>query len=407
MFSKKLALSSAILALSGTSYADANLAAEIQLLKEKLTQLEQQAQVQQTQITQISESAVPVEKQSAKSNIEIKPYGFVRLDAGYHFEGSDKMFNRINNVPLDNSLESVGGRLFFTPTVTRLGIDVAAQHAEKDIQAKIEVDFRGGTSQDQLRIRHAYLKVDNWLFGQTTSPFVSSDILPEMIDFQANLGGAMQRNPMVQYQYSIHPNLKAWVALEDGSNSKNEDDQTRLPALTAKLQFKADDQKSVLNARTLLLQKKTSEDEALAWGIGLGGIYYLDSKNKFHADYYHVKGDSKYVLYSNTGYVLDQQNNIVENEFDSIALGYTHFWNSQWRSTLGFGGMWAQDGQYAEVREKTQNMNESIYQGWSNVVYTPTKSLTYALEYVYGERKNFQGETGTDNRLEAMVRYAF
>lgn len=277
---------------------------------------------------------------------------------------------------------------------------------DQDILAKIEVDFRGGSSNDQLRIRHAYIKVDNWLFGQTTSPFVSADILPEKLDFMANLGGGIQRNPQIQYQHTIDQNTKAWVALEDGSNSRNVDDQTRFPTLTSKIQIRSDDQKSVLSARALIGQKKTSTDEEIAWGVGLGGIYQIDEKNKLHADFYHVKGDSKYVLFTNDAYVLDVQNNneIITNEFDSFALGLTHTWNSQWRSTLGFGAMLADDGDYANLLPEA---NESLYQGWVNVMYNPMRALTYGLEYVHGERTTFNDRKGTDSRLEAMVRYSF
>ncbi len=55
---------------------------------------------------------------------------------------------------------------------------------------KVEVDFAGSTtdSNSALRIRHAYLTYNNWLFGQTTSNFLSNHA-PEMIDFGTNVGG--------------------------------------------------------------------------------------------------------------------------------------------------------------------------------------------------------------------------
>lgn len=389
--------------VSNQVVANDNLSIEIQELKKKITALEEQTK--QNNAPELDPQVVQklnLEFSKGANSVELKPYGFLRLDAAYHIKGSDKMFNRINNVPLDGTLQQSHDRLLFTPTVSRLGLDISKEHNGKEVQAKIEVDFRGGSSQDQLRIRHAYVKLDQWLIGQTTSPFVSTDILPEMLDFQANLGGAMLRNNQIQYQHQIHPHLKTWIALEDGS--KGTDDQTRLPAVSAKIQYKGPDNKSVLNARGLLIQKKTSQDDALAWGVGVGGIYHVDERNKIHADYYHVKGDSKYVLYANEGYAIDDQQNIVENEFDSIALGLTHQWSSKWRSTLGFGGMWAQQGDYANL---LPSMNKKVLQGWINLYYSPYKLLNYGVEYIYGERTDFNGNEGTDNRIGAMVRYAF
>lgn len=398
----KIKLLTAVLCLiTAQTYANDHqvndLKKELALLQLKVQQLESDTDKTQTEIQQIVNKP--------KSNVTFKPYGFIRFDLAHHFQGSDKIFNTINTLPLDHQ-KNVNSKTFYNVNTSRLGLDIQGKVNEQDVLAKIEVDFRGGASNDQLRVRHAYVKVDNWLFGQTTSPFVSADILPEKLDFMANLGGGIQRNPMIQYQHTIDKNTKTWIALEDGSNSRNVDDQTRFPTLTTKLQIRSDDQKSVLSARALIGQKKTSTDEEMAWGAGLGGVYQIDEKNKIHADYYHVKGDSKYVLFTNDAYVLDDENGkeIIANEFDSIALGLTHAWNSQWRSTLGLGAMLAHDGDYADL---SPNANESLYQGWLNVMYSPTRALTYGLEYVHGQRTTFNDQKGTDSRLEAMVRYSF
>lgn len=367
---------------------------QLDVLNQKINRLENSPQAQIISLNERSNSSA-----------NFKLYGFLRFDVAHHFEGSDKIFNTINTVPL-NDHNNVNSKTFYNVNASRLGMDVNGQVNDQDVLAKLEIDFRGGSSNDQLRIRHAYIKVDEWLFGQTTSPFVSADILPEKIDFMANLGGGIQRNPMIQYQKEVNKTTKTWIALEDGSNSRNPDDQTRLPTLTAKVQLRSDDQKSVLSVRGLAAQKKTTDDESLAWGIGLGGIYQINAKNKLHADYYHVKGDSKYILFANNAYLIDENQNdeMITNEFDSLALGLTHAWNSQWRSTLAVGAMWAKDGKYAEL---LPSANKSMYETWVNLMYNPTRTLTYGIEYVHGERKTFDNETGTDSRLEAMVRYAF
>lgn len=403
MLLKKMVVVAAIFAVSGGVWAEDTLSKEIQSLKYKLEILEQKSKQQELELSHVQAAQQATKPADVVKHIEFKPYGFIRADVAHNFEGAETIFNKINSVPLDTSPNSVNGRTLFNVNASRFGLDVKTKVNDQDINGKIEVDFRGGSTQDQLRIRHAYVKVNNWLFGQTTSPFVSADVLPEMVDFMANVGGGIMRNPMIQYQHDFDKNLKSWVALEDGS--KGVDDQTRFPALTTKTQIKSNDGKSILNFRTLTLQKKTSEDEALSWGVGLGGIYQLNESNKLHADYYHVKGDNKFMLFANDGYVLNQEKEIVENEYDSLALAITHSWNTQWRSTLGIGAMLADDdGEYARL---TPTANESLYQGWANLFYSPNKSLTYALEYVYGERENFIGQQGTDSRLEAMVKYTF
>lgn len=396
---KKILSLAVVMAMPGLCFAENTQAyesfkTELEDLQKKIEKLEAESKVNSDSIQQ--------QKLSKTNDLSVKPYGFIRFDMAYHDQGSDKIFNKINTVPLDTE-KGANGRLLYNVNASRLGVDIQKKINDQDVLAKVEIDFRGGADNDQLRVRHAYVKVDNWLFGQTTSPFVSADILPEMVDFMANVGGGIQRNPMIQYQHNFDANLKSWFALEDGS--RGTDDQTRFPAFTTKTQYKLADNKGLVNLRTLLIQKKTTEDDALAWGVGLGGIYQLDANNKIHADYYHVKGDSKFMLFANDGYVLDEEKNIVENEYDSLALGLTHLWNPKWRSSLGFGAMLADDQtEYARLNKKA---NESLYQGWVNLFYAPNKSLNYAVEYVYGERTNFNDAKGTDSRIEAMVKYSF
>ena len=40
-------------------------------------------------------------------------------------------------------------------------------------------------------------------------------------------------------------------------------------------------------------------------------------------------------------------------------------------------------------------------------MYSPVSPITFGLEYVYGERKTFNGQKGKDNRVGAMARYNF
>lgn len=384
-----------------SAFTQADDTTDINVLKNELNALNSKIQSLETQIKSTDQQFKDLSQSKAKK-FSIEPYGYVRVDMAHHFQGADKIFNRINSIPFDDG-HNVNGRTLFNVNASRLGLNIQSTE-HPDVQAKIEVDFRGGSNQDQLRIRHAYVKLDQWLFGQTTSPFVSADILPEKLDFMANLGGAIQRNPMIQYQTTVNDSTQAWIALEDGS--KGSDDQSRLPALTTKVQWRAEDRVSVLSARSLLMQKKTSNDDAVAWGVGLGGVLKLDDKTKLHADYYHVKGDSKYVLFANEGYVLDQKDDdqIIMNEFDSFALGITHQWHQKWRSTLGLGLMYAQEEAYAEI---SPDANKKLHQGWINVVYQPHQALLYGVEYVHGQRESFSNKQGTDSRLEAMLRYSF
>lgn len=335
---------------------------------------------------------------------EFNLYGFLRADVQYQAEGGSSIFNRIDDVALDDAHQD---KMYSSVATSRLGLDFKKQLGQDKVGGKIEVDFRG--SNDTLRIRHAYLTYNNWLFGQTTSTFVATDLMPEMLDFNTNLGGATYRNKMVRYQNKITPQTEYFVALEEANDGLSST-KTSIPALTAKLKYNFADNKGTSSLRGLVTERKTEDDSTLAWGVGLGAGYQLSNDLRIMADYYHVEGDGKFVLYSNDSYLIHPATQKIEkNVFDSVAVGATYQLNSKLRSTLGYGVMLSEDNAFAQIalQNRDSNQNQRLQQAWFNVMYSPVNPLTFGVEYVYGERETFTDEKGQDNRVGAMAKYTF
>lgn len=258
---------------------------------------------------------------------------------------------------------------------------------------KIEVDFRG--SNDTLRIRHAYLTFNNWLFGQTTSTFLSGETTPEMLDFNAPLGAGTFRTPMVRYSDKINADTSYFVGLEKGN------DENRLPAATGKITHKFADGAGIVTGRALAQEvraRAVNDETEFGWGLGAGINFKPTEQLTLNADYSHVKGDDKFILYTDNRYT-QQANDIELNEFNALVLGATYKFMPQLRSTLGYGAVFYDDA--------TGTQNDQLQQGWLNVMYNPVKPITLGAEYVYGERETANGKTGKDNRLGVMAKYDF
>ena len=191
---QSLALSVAALMMTTTHAATkeqqelAQLRAEVAELKALMQQQQQVQQQQAVQIQQVKAQPAPVKAESplssfkSKSGADINLYGFVRGDANYIIEGADDDFNKVAS-----SKEDVKDKLRATAKTTRLGLDFNTNvGGDNKLGGKVEVDFAG--TNEALRIRHAYLTYNNWLFGQTTSNFLSNHA-PEMIDLGTNVGG--------------------------------------------------------------------------------------------------------------------------------------------------------------------------------------------------------------------------
>lgn len=394
----------------------AQLRAEVAELK-ALIQQQQQVQVQQqADIQQVKARPAPVAASTAsplsgfksKAGAEVNLYGFVRGDANYIIEGADNDFGGVNS-----SKNDVSDKLRSTAKTTRLGLDFNTPVGDGNkVGGKLEVDFAG--TNDALRIRHAYLTYNSWLFGQTTSNFLSSHA-PEMIDFSTNIGGGITRVPQVRYNFNLAPLTQLLVSAEEGdSKAFTADDLSyRVPNLTAKLVHGFADGKGTASARALVenYKSKAADDTETAWGLAAGATYAVNDQLKLNGDVSYSQGNSNYLYGANSAYIVDGKN-IEQNEFTAVQVGATYKFNEKLRSTLGYGIILADDDtKYAKTlkaaSDDSANANKKLQQAWLNIIYSPVKPIELGLEYVDGKRETFAGKTFNDDRVGLMAKYSF
>lgn len=391
---------------------------EIEQLRQEVQALRGLIEQQKVQNTQTANAIANVQRSSASPSpilktakgAEFNLYGNVRLDASYQVEGSsrDLPYNHINAVALEGNNGS-SDRLRSTLSATRLGLDFKSPVGDRDVKGKIEVDFLGGSNFDNLRIRHAYLNYGNWLIGQTWSNFAIPDYMPETIDALAFVGGAVKRTPQVRHTTKFSPQTNLVVAAED---PKDATISQRLPALTARLNNQFADNLNV-SVRAMGHEKRVNSEEEMAWGVGVGAKYDVVPGTTLKADYYHVKGDSSFVSFTNKGVVAQADGSLLQSEFDSIMVGITQKFGDKVHGTLGYGYMsFDKDPNYIAATKDTTTINKDLWQAWANVFYSPRKPLSFGLEYVYGEREAFGeaangSKTGEDNRINAVAIYNF
>ncbi|WP_407305549.1 DcaP family trimeric outer membrane transporter [Acinetobacter sp.] len=390
---------------------------EIEQLRQEVQALRALVEQQQAQTATVI-APVPVSAPATKpvmkiaSGAEFNLYGNIRADASYQAEGGSaaRMYNQINAVPLKGAGER-SDEFKSTLSATRLGMDFKAPvgAGDKALSGKVEVDFLGGAGFDNLRIRHAYMSYANWLIGQTWSNFAVPDYIPETVDALVYAGGSIKRTPQVRHISTFSPATNLVLAVED---PKDGSIKQRLPAVTARLNHKFADNLRV-SARAMGHEKRINEDEKTAWGLGLGAKYDVVPGTTLKADYYHVKGDSSFVSYANPGVIAAANGDLLQSEFDSISVGLTQQFTEKLRGTLGYGYMSFDDDQdYIDALSNKSSANKDLWQAWANVFYSPTKPLSFGLEYVYGEREAFAAapngsKTGEDNRINAVAIYNF
>lgn len=433
--------------------------AELQQMVQSLSSQQQQQAVQLQQQAQIAAAKpAPVAPTAsstkpgwitlADGQTQLRVYGSVRADSTYDTKGGSSdttsITNNTNKVPL-NSANGTRNNLNVSAATSRLGVDVVRPTQYGDLTGKLEADFMGSSSTNgdgSFRVRHAYLSLGKWLVGQTTSPFVNTDTAPETVDYNGAMGTGTKRNVQVRYTQPITANQKVLVALEGGDADKLSTTTTttttqigaatpssggnRLPALTARYDITTADKKGLLQVHGMLHENRISaptatdntgyniDETKLGWGVGVGGKYSFTPNDTVFANYYHVKGDNRYMFFGNDAYVASRVGtdlHIGESEFDSGLLGYSHKWSPKFRSTVAAGAIWYKNDSTFAKLAPTQNKN--LYNIIVNSFYTPVKDVDLGVEYTYGQRETFASSTATtDNkgdysRVGLMARYNF
>ncbi|AOA57412.1 DcaP family trimeric outer membrane transporter [Acinetobacter larvae] len=423
-------------AMMGTAHAATAEQTEIQKLRQEVEalkaliqqqqvqqqQVQQQVQQQQVYLQQVPAQTAAAKPQSvlselkSKAGASVKLYGSVRLDSEYQFKGGDGIYNRINTVDLNGVaqngvLNPNKDRFYSNVGASRIGLDFVAPVNGADVGGKIELDFRGGSNGDTVRIRHAYLTYNNWLLGQTTSSFLSLDTQPEMLDFGSPLGAGVYRTPMVRYSQKLADKTQAFVGLEQGRSAN------RLPTATAKISHSFADDKALVTGRVLAQETRArlvdgagreyNDQNKFSWGVGVGAKYKFNDQLTLTADYTHLTGDDKYLLYSDQAYDVDNNGrgiSLIDQDAVSVGLGYKI--NEKWRTNIAYGALFY-DGVEKSTANRAAHKNDQLQQGWINVFYNPVKPITLGAEYIYGERETIDDRIGRDSRIGVMAKYDF
>ena len=326
------------------------------------------------------------------------------------------------------------GRDFFVPSIvpiggkgstnfdahvrqTRFNFGTRHEIGEHTLTSFVELDFLttpGGTERTtnnfSPRLRHAFVKWNNWLIGQTWNTFMDVATLPESVDFIGPASGtSFGRTPMIRYTSGGFA-----IALENPESSvtplgggRIETDDNKLPELAARYTWSGDWGHFQLGG---LLRQLEIDDNAAGldaietgWGVSVSGKFMLG------------RDDIRYMLHAGDGLgrqvALNFANGAALTDTGSLeAIGtiggfiaYRHWWNQKWRSNVAFAYLEADN----PVRFTGTGVNESTWNAQVNLFYSPVPPLSFGVEYLTAEREIESGAQGQLNRFQFTTKYAF
>lgn len=389
------------------------------------------------------------------SDASVRVYGIAELNMVHEMKG-DNSNNDYSTfaayAPLNGSARGERkGQTVLHARTSRIGLEGATPSPYGQVMMKLEGDFNNdprtgnsavygslgniytqqATNSYGFRLRHAYLQVGPWLFGQTWSTFMDIDNTPETVDFNGPIGSTFIRQPQVRYTYTTpeHGNFSA--AIENSSSYVLDPTGTattagfsKVPDLVARwdkpfawgsLSLRAVSHEHRVNgdvttgagtqsANTSRRgsgfaasgQIKTVGDDFISW-IVTGGT-----------------GIGRYFNYiEGAGY--DATNNrVVMERAAGLVLGYQRKFNDQFRMNFVYGVQKNYDNEYTDWARANGlaggsqfAVNRKVTQLHVGGFWNPIKVVEIGAEYVYGQRETLVGEKGDMSRVNLLARYNF
>ncbi|MFC3649857.1 DcaP family trimeric outer membrane transporter [Planctobacterium marinum] len=303
-------------------------------------------------------------------------------------------------------------RFRFTTSTKLDNQDTIKGVLEFDMQVVPDGDERISNSH-QPRIRHAFLTYKNWLFGQTWTTFQDVSALPETLDFIGVTDGTIfARQALVRYTQGPFQ-----IALENpestitpyGGGGRIVSDDNAVPDLVLRYNHQRDWGHFMVAALVRQLAYKNQQggndidSTETSYGISLG------AKFKFGQDDLRLMfntgaGLGRYsALNAVNGAVLDANNELQAIDSTGYAISYRHLWNNQWRSNFTYSAFNADN----DTDLTGLSATESTWSTRANLLFSPSKELTFGAEYAFAKREIESGLEGDMNRLQFSAKYAF
>ncbi|MQY51949.1 hypothetical protein HCX48_11260 [Rhodocyclus tenuis] len=411
-----------------------DLKAALKKLTERLDQLETQQKTQAA--TQAAAPAalpanvvtagdIPGSIKIPGTETSLKVYGYAQFDATYDLKsrGTDPDNNDwASFVAVQPLTKTADGKrkdqLYATARTSRIGLETSTPTENGILHTKIEGDFNAPnaysgetlTNSVLFRLRHAYGELGNFLVGQTWSNFSDLGSYVDSVDFNGVGTVPFVRQAQVRYTFPLGSSSKLALSVEnsqaDPANDGAASHFDKTPDFIANFTTTGD--WGHFSLRGVAQQYRNDAHTKQAWGLGAGGSLKF-GKDTLVAQINGGNGIGRYTLNSAYQRAYDDGSSIHLWKAVGAHVGYTHVWNSTVRSNLILAHTkFTGDSTTEALTDNATGglaVNKKIDEALINTFWGVAKNTEVGLEYAYGKRTTFAGDTGTQNRINATIHY--
>ena len=434
----------------------AQLEAQLKALQEEVAALKKSSSAEITQVkdqvaAQGKEAVVigdiPNSYRLAGTDTSMRVYGIAEMNLVHETKGTNAgndYSTFMPYAPLNGTADgNRKGQTYLHARTSRFGIEGATPTRYGLLSAKVEGDFNNdprtgnsavygslgniytqqATNSYNFRLRHAYLQMGPWLFGQTWSTFMDIDNTPETVDFNGAIGSTFIRQPQIRYTYTT-PTAGNFSGAIENSVSYVLDDKgaattagfSKVPDFVGRWdksfqwgsvgvravshEHRIDDGAGVSASRrgTGLAasgQIKTVGDDFISW-IVAGGT-----------------GIGRYFNYVEGAAYDPVANRILMEKALGVVVGYQHKVSGSLRFNFVYGTQRNYDNEYTTFARANgfaggqYGVNRRVSQLHIGGIWNPVKPVEIGAEWVFGRRETLLGEKGNMSRLNLLARYYF
>ena len=343
--------------------------------------------------------------------------GYVKADFLYDFDGTkDRTQFLMNTIPVQGEPEyNSSGYINLFARETRFNIEVRrTENSKIPLKLFLEGDF--WSDGDQLRLRHAYVVIGNFIIGQTWTALSFLESMPFLIDFAAGDALYGGRTTQIRYQRKVNKQLQLAMGLErlDFLGIENSHDlqgraSASLPLLVGRLDYSW--QTGILFLGGSLGQLRWDNDSilenptALQYALVIAGRQYIGKSNYFTWNINYGYGCGENIMSfagSNANAVLTMDNKLETMEAFGILLGFMHKWANTLSSNLSFAYGWLET-----PPSRAPFALQAGGVGHLNLIYTPLNYLSFGAEFIWGSQRTSNDAMGSANRIQTMVKISF
>jgi hypothetical protein len=440
---------------------------EVELLREKMQQLEQTVEGLKTQLKALEEAkksstqvasgekvatdtsapsttvapatepatAAKPRADEPKGESSFQIYGFAMLDAGYQFkQNHPDWFDviRVTKLPSFKDEFAPDGKVYYGVRQSRFGVKSSTPTKYGELKTQFEFELFGtgvDAGQTTFRLRHAYGELGPVGAGQYWSPFMDIDVFPNSLEYWGPTGMVFFRNVQVRWMPLKGKNAIT-IALERPGASG---DQGRfadrielqgirpkfdLPDLSGNVRFTRN--WGYFQAAGMLRRIKwvdTIDDtvdlggQATSYGVNLTSNLKFSKNDTGRFAFTYGKGIENYMNDSpvDVGIELNPGGG-PRRPIRGVALPITamvafldHNWNKRFSSSVGYS--------FQSIDNSNGQAANAFHRGHyalGNLLFYPYDNVMIGGELQWGQRQNFlDGFKSDDVRIQFSFKYNF